>query len=87
MIKRLEKHLCKKCRKCPVSWYDGWNSESGCYIEEGRYGSFFMKLQEKFISENYSGCFLPLWLIKIICFVESIKIDNYLKRKNSEVEK
>jgi len=86
MIKALEKHQCNKCQKCPVAWYDGWNSESGCHIEEGRYGKFWYKLQEKFTSENYSGCFLPLWLTKIICFVEDVKLNNYLKRNGVEVE-
>lgn len=87
MIKALENHQCRKCKKCPVFWYDCWDNESGCHIEEGRYGSFYRKLQERLISENYSGCFLPLWLVKIICFVENIRIYNYWKRRDSEVEK
>lgn len=32
----IEKHQCKKCSKCPCYWSDGFYSEQGCRIDEGR---------------------------------------------------
>ena len=29
MNKVLENHQCRKCKKCPFYWYDGYYSESG----------------------------------------------------------
>lgn len=66
MFKMLEKHQNKKCLKCPHYWSDGMLSECGCYIEEGRLGERWQKLNEILRSDEYSGCFIPSFILKFI---------------------
>jgi len=66
MIKALEKHQCRKSKKCPFYWYDGYNSESGCYIDEVRYGKLSAKLLKRLSIDGYSGCFIPLFILKLL---------------------
>ena len=86
MWKALEKHQCNKCQKCPFYWRDSWNSEQGCYLEEGRYGKTVMRLYEKLTSEIYSGCFIPVLILKLIWIIEDIRLKRYLKRTEKEIE-
>ena len=73
MLKALEEHQNKKCLKCPYHWSDGMYSEHGCYIEEGRLGTHWQKLSEMLRRDEYSGCFIPLFIIKIVC-LKQVKI-------------
>lgn len=66
MLKALEKHQNKKCLKCPYHWSDGMYSEHGCYIEEGRLGKLWQKLTELLHIAEYSGCFIPSFILEII---------------------
>lgn len=69
----LEKHQDNKCRKCPMYWSDGWYGEQDCYIAEGRYGKFLERLQEKLGDCGYGGCFIPMFVIKLVVKVENVK--------------
>lgn len=80
MIKLLEKHQNKKCLECPYHWSDGMYSEHGCYIEEGRLGKFWQRLTEMLHRDEYSGCFIPLFIIKIVL---SLAIQEIYKKKNN----
>ena len=66
MIKALENHQCRKYKKCPFYWYDGYYSESGCYIDEVHYGELSAKLLERLSTDGYSGCFIPLFILKLL---------------------
>lgn len=81
MIKVLENHQCRKCKKCPFYWYDGWYSESGCYIDEVRYGELSAKLLERLSIDGYSGCFIPLFVLKLLFFIFQLKDKKYYKQK------
>lgn len=39
----IEKHQCRKCEKCPCHWSDGYSSEEGCYLDEGRACKMLLK--------------------------------------------
>lgn len=73
MIKALENHQCRKCEKCPFYWHDGFYSESGCYIYEVRYGELSAKLLERLSIDGYSGCFIPLFILKLLLFIFNLK--------------
>lgn len=81
MTKVLENHQCRKCKKCPFYWYDGWYSESGCYIDEVRYGELSAKLLERLSIDGYSGCFIPLFVLKLLFFIFQLKDKKYYKQK------
>lgn len=82
MLKALEKHQEKKCLECPYHWSDGMYSEHGCYIEEGRLGTIWQKLSEMLRRDEYSGCFIPLFIIKIVCNFEVWQYKRYTKKNN-----
>lgn len=74
----IEKHQCKKCEKCPCYWSDGLYSEKGCYLDEGKACKVLLKLFKKsFLLDNFSSCFIPLFIIKMVCKFE----DWQFKRK------
>lgn len=73
MIKLLEKHQNKKCLKCPYHWSDGMYSEHGCYIEEGRLGTLWQKLTETLRRDEYSGCFIPSFVLKVLYTIQDMK--------------
>nr|DAP93808.1 MAG TPA: hypothetical protein [Caudoviricetes sp.] len=85
MIKALEKHQNKKCLECPYHWSDGMYSEHGCYIEEGRLGKFWQRLTEMLCRAEYSGCFIPSFVLKALYIIQDIKnrrrYEKYLKEK------
>lgn len=76
MFKMLEKHQNKKCLKCHYHWSDGMYSECGCYIEEGKLGERWQKLNEMLRSDEYSGCFIPSFILEFI----------YNKQKDEELK-
>ena len=82
MIKALEKHQCRKCKKCPFYWYDGYYSESGCYIDEVHYGELSAKLLERLSIDGYSGCFIPLFILKLLFFIFHLKDKKYYYKQN-----
>lgn len=73
MLKALEEHQNKKCLKCPYHWSDGMYSEHGCYIEEGRLGMHWQKLNEMLRRDEYSGCFIPSFVLKVLYIIQDIK--------------
>lgn len=77
MIKKLEKYMRQKCEKCSFYYYDGFNSESDCLFE-----THFCT--NRFYNELYSGCKLPLFVLKILGWI-TWKIDeNHWKREKKE---
>ena len=62
MIKKLEKYFSKKCsRNCPFYSYDGLN-KSECLFDR-------CFQTDRFYNELYSGCRLPLFVLKIIGWI------------------
>lgn len=76
MIEALEKHQNKKCLKCPYHWSDGMYSEHGCYIETGMLGKFWQRLIEMLHRDEYSGCFIPSFVLKVLCIIQDMKLKN-----------
>lgn len=63
----IENHQCRKCEKCPCHWSDGYFSEEGCYLDEGRACKVLLKFFTKlFFLNDFSGCFIPLFIIKMV---------------------
>lgn len=60
-------------------------SEHGCYIEEGRLGKFWQRLTEMLCRAEYSGCFIPSFVLKALYIIQDIKnrrrYEKYLKEK------
>lgn len=87
VLKRIEKlienHQCKKCEKCPCYWSDGLYSETGCYIDEGRACKILRKLF-RFTLNDFSGCFIPLFIIKMVCKFEVWQYKRNTKKNNLE---
>lgn len=81
MIKALENHQCRKCEKCPFYWHDGFYSESGCYIDEVRYGAKMADLLERLSIDGYSGCFIPLFVLKLLFSIFHLQDKEYYKQK------
>lgn len=80
--KLIENHQCKKCEKCPCYWSDGYFAEGGCCIDEGRACKVLSKLFSKSLFlDNFSGCFIPLFIIKIICELEVRQCKRNTKKK------
>lgn len=78
----IEKHQCRKCEKCPCHWFDGFYSEQGCCIDEGRACKILLKFFKKsFLLNNFSGCFIPLPIIKLVCKVEDWQIKRKYKKE------
>lgn len=73
MLEALEEHQNKKCLKCPYHWSDGMYSEHGCYIEEGRLGTLWQKLTEMLRRDEYSGCFIPSFVLKVLYVIQDMK--------------
>lgn len=74
MLKVLEEHQNKKCLNCPYHWSDGMYSEQGCYIEEGRLGMFWQNLTEVLYKSEYSGCFIPSLVLKVLYYIQEKKL-------------
>lgn len=71
----VENHQCKKCEKCPCYWADGYIPEEGCYIDEGRACKALFKLFTKLsFFDDFSGCFIPLFIIKMVYKFECWRI-------------
>ena len=62
MIKKLEKYMRQKCNKCPFYYYDGFNSEEDCLFDE-------CFKTDRFYNKLYSGCKLPLFVLKILSWM------------------
>lgn len=48
----------------------------GCYIEEGRLGKFWQRLTEMLHRDEYSGCFIPSFVLKVLCIIQDMKLKN-----------
>lgn len=77
MIKKLEKYMSQKCEKCPFYYYDGFNSESDCLFEV-----YFNT--NRFYNNFYSGCKLPLFILKILGWIIWKIDENRWKREKKE---
>lgn len=79
----VENNQCKKCSKCPCHWSD--YSEQGCCIDEGRACKVLLLIFSKvFLIGNFSGCFIPLFIIKLVDKFECWRIRRKY-RKEQEV--
>ena len=69
MIKLLENHQFKKCVKCPFSEYSYDDGTSYCRFDgkETKLARIVLNLT----SDNYSGCFVPMPIIKLIAYHEN----------------
>lgn len=78
MIKKLEKYMSQKCsKKCPFYCYDGFYNECDCSFER------WFKT-DRFYNNFYSGCKLPLFVLKILYWI-ILKIDeNHWKKEKTE---
>ena len=76
--------------ECPYHWSDGMYSEHGCYIEEGRLGTIWQKLSEMLRRDEYSGCFIPSFVLKALYIIQDMKnrrrYEKYLKEKEVKEE-
>lgn len=84
MEELIENYQCRKCEKCPCYYWDGYFAEGGCVIDEGRACKVLLKLfsRPSFILDNFSGCFIPLFIIKIVCKFEVWQHKRYTKKNN-----
>lgn len=73
MLKALEEHQNKKCLKCHYHWTNGMDSEHGCYIGGGLLGPHWQKLSEILHRDDYSGCFIPSFVLKVLYIIQGIK--------------
>lgn len=60
-------------------------SEHGCYIEEGRLGTLWQKLTEMLRRDEYSGCFIPSFVLKVLYVIQDMK-DRWRFEKRSKNE-